>query len=77
MPDVMTLSHEAHVGYVQHQIDHDIKNAIVVGYNTWCEDCDWSCYFPAKEHPNVLWAWNEAARARDLHHDTHEKEIEE
>lgn len=46
------------------------------GYVTWCEDCDWSESFLAKNHSSMLAAWREAARARDAHHDTHTKEIE-
>ena len=72
---ITVIPHEAHAGFAQDQTEYDIKNASITGYVTWCEDCDWSEHFPAREHPNVLWAWHEAARARDIHHDTHDKEI--
>lgn len=70
-----TLPHQAHAGFI-------CTGTVVIdgyesldGYVTWCEDCTWSEAFLAKNHSNMLVAWNEAARARDIHHDTHTKEI--
>lgn len=70
-----TMPHQAHAGFLN-------SSAVVIdgrdtldGYVAWCEDCTWSKVFLGKDHPNMLAAWNEAARARDTHHDTHFKEI--
>lgn len=69
------MPHQAHAGFVS-------STSVVIddadsldGYVTWCEDCDYAESFLAKNHPSMLAAWNEAARARDVHHDTHNKEI--
>jgi len=71
---VETMPHEAHAGFVNSFSAIIDGCPTLDGYVTWCEDCPWSETFLAKNYPTMLDAWNEAARARDVHHDTHTKE---
>lgn len=64
MSQTLLLPHDAHAGWQGDTAYAD------------CRDCDWKEVFYVTKYPTVLWAWNEAARARDLHHDTHTKETE-
>lgn len=75
MNTTLTMPHEAHVSFVTSPVLIDNYNTLC-GYVTWCEDCEWSQSYLARDYPNMLTAWNEAVRARDIHHDTHTKETE-
>ena len=70
----MTIPHDAHADWEDVVVgDNQLSVQAAVAI---CNDCDLHKVFLVREYRNSLWAWNEAARARDIHIDTHLKEIE-